>query len=86
MAFITPGRAAGRAGGGEEETHISQQPKPGCAEKLRRWPDPNRNLRPSYPDLLQLADTAGVHIAEETAGSAAFSDQRELGAQRRGNS
>lgn len=81
MAFITPGRAAGRAGGGEEETQVSQQPKPGCTGKLRYHSDPNRNLCPGYPDLLQLAGTAGVHVAEETVGSASFSDHRELGEQ-----
>lgn len=48
VAFITPGRAAGRAGG-EEETQVSQQPKPGCTRKLWRS-DPNRNSCPGYPD------------------------------------
>lgn len=79
VAFITPGRAAGRAGAGEEETQVSQQPQPGCTGKLWHWSDPHRSSCPAYPDLLQLAGAAGLHVAEGTVGSAPFSHQRKLG-------
>lgn len=78
MAFITPGRAAGRAGAGEQETQVSQQPQGGCTGKLWHCSDPNRSSCPAYPDLLQLAGAAGVHVAEGTVGSAPFSHQKEI--------
>lgn len=40
VAFPTPGRVTWCSSGGGEERETSQQPKPGCKERLRCWHDP----------------------------------------------